>query len=109
LDRLPLDALSLDALLDTGYAVAGPIFMAHLQVTCVGFFIGYISLDSSLDTFLDYGYLTLGGIMGTLGLFLRCYNPWTSRDFFFGKELWRPDFCCEFYWNISRCIMHVLP
>jgi hypothetical protein len=63
-----LDSLPLDAPLATGYAAAGPIFIAHPEVTCVGFFIGYF-----IGFFIGYflGYLTLGRIFGTLGLFLR--------------------------------------
>jgi hypothetical protein len=31
----------MDAQLDTGHAVAGTIFITHLEATCGGFFIGY--------------------------------------------------------------------
>jgi len=62
-DSLPLDA-PLDATLATGYVVAGPIFMAHLEVTCVGSFIGYF-IGSFIGYFLRY--------------FLRYLRPYSGR------------------------------
>jgi hypothetical protein len=67
-----IESLFLDAPLATGYAVAGPIFMAHLEVAYVGFFTGYFIgffIGYVIGFFIGYfiGYLTLDCIIGTLG------------------------------------------
>jgi hypothetical protein len=86
---------------------AGPIFIVHPEVIRVGFFIGYF-IGFFFGNFLglwipysgpqelwDYGYLI--------------YNPWTSWDFFFGKNFGVRTVVVNSTGYIIHIMLHVLP